>query len=288
MSVERAKNSAPNTARRSTRGTAFPPFYAWRAANFFSNDIYERHWFPRAGVEKEITEQLRPFTHVVDETALTTRPPIVEIVHDVPLDAKSADVYAALDEGGTTSAVAALVAKGLMPKSDMAIVGKLMQVCSGAIYNDSSAWARLHDRRLDMLAEIHAAHDKPTLVFVTFRHEFDRIRSRFPFARMLTADLIDDWNNGEIEMLVAHPASAGHGVNLQHGSDTIVWFSLPWSAELYAQANARLARQGQQARTVNVHIMLCRERIDEIALRVVYRRLADQERLIGALAEPAH
>jgi SNF2 family DNA or RNA helicase len=269
-----------------TRGTTFPPFYPWRATHFFTNDIYERIWYPRSGVEAAITARLRPFTHVVDQAALNTRPPVVEIVHDVPLDAKSAAIYAVLDGDGTTDAVAANAASGLTPASDMAVVTKLMQVCSGASYNDHGTWERLHDRRLDMLAEIHASHDRPTLVFVTFRHEIERIREKFPDAYELRPGNIDAWNRGEIEMLVAHPASAGHGVNLQHGSDTVVWFSLPWSAELYAQANARLARQGQRS-TVNIHILLCRGRIDEIAYRVVQRRLVEQEQLIEALQEPA-
>jgi hypothetical protein len=205
----------------------------------------------------------------------------------VPLDAKSASVYQVLDGEGTTDAAAALVAKGIMPSSEMAIVTKLMQICSGASYEDDSEWIRLHDRRLDMLEDIHAAHDKPTLVFITFRHELERIRQRFPFAEELTAKRIDAWNRGEIEMLVANPASAGHGVNLQHGSDTAVWFSLPWSAELYAQANVRIARQGQKSHTVTIHIMLARERIDEIAYLAVQKRIAEQDRLIGALAVPA-
>lgn len=270
-------------AQMVSRGTVFPPFYSWRGRNFFTNDIYERNWFPCAGVEKAITEQLRPFTHVVDQAALNTRPPVVEIVHDVPLDPKSAAVYQALDTGGTTDTVAAKVARGLLPASEMAIVTKLQQVCSGASYDDTGGWARLHDRRLDMLAEIHEGHDRPTLVFTSYQHELARIRERFPVAQELTADRIDVWNRGEIDMLVAHPASAGHGINLQGGSDTIVWFSLPWSAELFAQANARLARQGQCSRTVTIHVMLCRGRIDEIAHRVVHQRIADQDRLIAAL-----
>ncbi|MFL5279987.1 MAG: SNF2-related protein [Rhodopila sp.] len=265
-----------------TNGTAFPPFYSWRAASFFTNDIYERRWFPRAGAEAAITAELKPFTHVVDQAALNTRPAVVEIVHDVPLDPASAAVYQALDEGGTTDAVAAKVAAGLIPASEMALVTKLMQVCSGASYDDKGGWTRLHDRRLDMLAEIHESHDRPTLVFISFHHELARIQERFPAARALTADRIDAWNAGNIEMLVAHPASAGHGVNLQHGSDTLVWFSLPWSAERYAQANARLVRQGQRS-TVNIHVLLSRGRIDEIAHRVVHQRIADQDRLIGAL-----
>jgi SNF2 family DNA or RNA helicase len=164
----------------------------------------------------------------------------------------------------------------------MAIVTKLMQVCSGASYDDKDGWTRLHDRRLDMLEEIHAGHDRSTLVFVNYRHELERIRGRFPTARELTAGQIDAWNAGDIEMLVAHPASAGHGVNLQHGSDTLVWFTLPWSAELFTQANARLIRQGQR-NSVKIHVLLSRGRIDESAHRVVHRRIADQDRLISAL-----
>jgi SNF2 family DNA or RNA helicase len=265
-----------------TRGQAFPAFYPWRNANFFPVDIYQRQWLPRAGVETAVTDRLRAFTYVVDQAALDTRPPVVEIVHDVPLDPTTEALYRVLDAGGTTDAAAAKAASGLIPASEMAIVGKLMQVCSGASYDDTGAWRRLHDRRLDMLQELHEGHDRPTLVFVTFRHEIERIRERFPAAEELSAGRIDAWNSGAIEMLVAHPASAGHGVNLQHGSDTIVWFSLPWSAELFAQANARLARQGQ-AGTVNVHIMTCRGLIDEIALNVVHRRMAEQDAMIAAL-----
>lgn len=268
-----------------TRAKAFPPFYPWRAQNFFTNDIYERHWFPRSGVEAATTARLRPFTHVVDQAALDTRPPVVEIIHDVPLDPASDAIYQALDPDGTADAAAAkAVVTGLVPANEMAVVGKLMQVCSGAVYDDRGSWRRLHDRRLDMLAEIHEGHDRPTLVFVTYRHEIERIKARFPAAEELTAKRIDAWNAGEIEMLLAHPASAGHGINLHAGSDTSVWLSLPWSAELYAQANARLARQGQRS-TVNIHILLSRGRIDEIAHRVVHRRLVEQERLIGALQE---
>jgi hypothetical protein len=273
-------------AQFATKGEAFPPFYQWRAANFFTNDIYEWHWFPRTGVETAVTARLKPFTHVVDQAAMNTRPAIAEIIHDVPLDQKSAAIYQVLDGNGTTDAIAAKVAIGLLPASEMAIVTKLMQVCSGASYDDTGKWQRLHDRRLDMLAEIHEGHDRPTLVFVNFCHELERIQARFPFALELNANRVDAWNAGGIEMLVAHPASAGHGVNLQYGSDTIVWFSLPWSAELYAQGNARLARQGQRG-TVNIHIMLSRGRIDEIAYRVVHHRIAEQDRLITALRVPA-
>jgi SNF2 family DNA or RNA helicase len=267
-----------------TRGQAFPAFYPWRNSNFFPIDIYQRQWRPKSGVETAVTKRLRGFSHVVDRATLDTRPPVIEVVHDVPLDPAAEAVYQALDPDGVADEVAAKAASGLFPSSEMAIVTKLMQACSGAVYDDSGTWRRLHNRRLDMLQELHEAHDRPTLVFVAFRHEIERIRERFPFAEELTAGRIEAWNRGEIEMLAAHPASAGHGLNLQHGSDTIVWFSLPWSAELFAQANARLVRQGQRS-TVNIHILLSRDRIDEVAYRVVRRRLVEQEQLIEALQE---
>jgi SNF2 family DNA or RNA helicase len=269
-----------------TRSTAFPPFNRWRSTQFFPVDQYLRIWQPRAGVEAAVIERLQKFTHVLDRAALNTRPPTLEIVHDIQLDPRSAAIYQALDRGGVTDAAAAKATAGLLPASEMAIVTKLMQVCSGAVYDDCGGWQRLHDRRLDMLANIHDGHDRPTLVFVTFRHEIERIRQRFPFARVLTPTLLDPWNAGEVEMLLVHPASAGHGVNLQHGSDTIVWFSLPWSAELFTQANARLARQGQSG-TVSIHVMLSAGRIDEITHRVVHQRLVDQDRLVAALMVPA-
>lgn len=272
-----------------TRNGAFPPYLSWRAAHFYPVDLYGRIWKPKPGVEDTIITRLRDFTQVVDRTALATRPPVVEIRHQVPLPGEAAATYAAMDNG-TTADFAKLMAQGITPPADIAVVGKLMQVLSGAIYiaDEDAAEARafkvLHERRLDVLADIHEAHEKPTLVFVSFRHEIARIIERFPFARELHAGVIDDWNAGHIEMLVAHPASAGHGVNLQYGSDTLVWFSLPWSAELFAQANARLVRQGQTS-TVTIHLMTSPGRIDELALAIVRQRLIDQDEFITGLEQ---
>jgi hypothetical protein len=270
-----------------TQGRAFPAFYRWRGANFFAVDPYERQWRPIYGAEDAIIDMLRGFTHVVDQVALDTRPAVVEFEHAVPLPPEAAEVYAQFDTG-TTADMQALLSVGIQPAHDLAVVGKLMQVLSGAVYTGAAdaSWRRLHDSRLEALAEIHEGHARPTLVFVTFRHEVERILQRFSAAKELRADRIDSWNRGEIEMLVAHPASAGHGVNLQYGTDTIVWFSLPWSAELYAQANARVARQGQ-THTVNVHLLLSPDKIDRIALAVVRRRIAAQDELIEQLRESA-
>jgi hypothetical protein len=273
-----------------TQGTAFPPFYPWRTANFFPVDLYQRQFYPRTGVEAETIGRLQGFTHVVDEAALATRPPVVEIVHDVPLDPVTLKTYEELDSDGTTVLLADKLAGEAsdvrLSVNEKAIVTKLMQVVGGAVYDDKGGWRRLHDRRLDMLQEIHEGHDRPTLTFVAYRHEIARIKQRFSSAEVLTADKIDAWNEGRIELLIAHPASAGHGVNLQYGSDTVVWFSLPWSAELFQQANARIARQGQRS-TVTIHVLVSRGTIDEIAHQVVARRIIEQERLIDALRVPA-
>jgi hypothetical protein len=268
-----------------TQRTAFPPFLPWRNANFYPIDQYMRVWRPRAGVEETVIEQLRPFTWVVDRAALRTRPPVVEIVHDIALPPEAEAIYRQFDQG-TTADLAKLVAAGLTPSPHIAVVGKLMQTLSGAVYGEDGEWVRLHDRRLDMLQELHKAHDRPTLVFCNYRHEIERIRQCFPFAVELGPTLIDAWNAGTIEMLIAHPASAGHGVNLQYGSDTVVWFTLPWSAELYTQAIARVARQGQ-GHTVNVHLFVSFDKIDSVALAVVRRRISEQDGLIEQLRRSA-
>ena len=267
-----------------TQSTTFPPFAPWRDAHFFPTDIYARHWVPRTGVEEVVTAAVRQFTHVVDQAALATRPPMVEVVHDIVLPPTAAELYDRLD-AGTTATLAAAVAAGVVSPPEMALVTKLAQVCSGAIYSNAGdgTFTVLHELRLDALADIDDGHSKPTLIFVQYRHEAARILQRFPFARELTPALIDAWNRGEIPMLVAHPASAGHGINLQHASDVVVWFGgTGWSAELWAQANARLARQGQTSATVTVHILLCRDQIDEVAYRIVKQRVREQERLVEA------
>jgi hypothetical protein len=261
---------------------AFPPFTTWRGAGFWPLDQYGRHWRPKPGVEALVTTRLAEFTSVVDQAALATRPPVVEILHHVLLTPEIDALYHAADTGKTTENFAAMLAAGVDPPHEMAVVGKLQQILSGATYREDGTWQHLHDLRLDALATIHEGHTRPTLVYVAFRHEMERICTRFSFARELEPGLIDAWNRGEIEMLVAHPKSAGHGLNLQAGSDTLVFFTLPWSAELYTQAVARLARQSQR-NTVTAHLMITPGMIDTIALETIRRRLAAQDQMIEAL-----
>lgn len=134
-------------------------------------------------------------------------------------------------------------------------------MANGAVYNEDKKVIPLHDRKLDALEDlIEAANGKPVLVAYWFKHDLDRITERLhklhiPFARADKSDSIERWNRGELPVMLIHPASAGHGLNLQSGGCTLVWYGLTWSLELYQQTNARLWRQGQQHTVVIHHII---------------------------------
>lgn len=156
-----------------------------------------------------------------------------------------ADFILELPEGEVTAANSA------------SLTGKLSQLANGAIYDDEGNIVEFHDRKLDALEDIiESANGKPLLVAYWFKHDLQRIKKRFDVREIKTSKDIIDWNNGNIPVAVIHPASAGHGLNLQAGGSTLVWFGLTWSLELYQQTNARLWRQGQTSGTVVIeHII---------------------------------
>ena len=144
-----------------------------------------------------------------------------------------------------------------------ALSNKLIQMANGAVYNENGDTKQIHTRKLDALDDlIEASVGKPILVFYNFKHDKDRISKRFDVREIKTEQDIRDWNSGKIPVALAHPASAGHGLNLQSGGSTVVWFGLNWSLELYQQANARLYRQGQKE-TVVIHHIVTKATIDE-------------------------
>ena len=161
--------------------------------------------------------------------------------------------------------------------------GKLMQMANGAIYDEDGGIAAIHERKLEALEDlIEGANGKPVLVAYWFRHDLDRIRSRFSVREIKTSADITDWNAGRIPVAVIHPASAGHGLNLQAGGSTMVWFGLTWSLELYQQTNARLWRQGQNE-TVVIHHIIAKGTIDEYVLKVLQSKERTQDKLIDAV-----
>ena len=166
------------------------------------------------------------------------------------------------------------------------LANKLMQFASGAVYtNDKGAWAEVHKEKLDALADLIDDNKGETvLVAYNFKSDLERLKKRFPDARVLDKEqqTIDDWNAGRIPLLLAHPASAGHGLNLQRGGALCVWYSLNWSLELYQQFNARLYRQGQDRPVRVVHIM-AEGTIDQRVLHALTAKDATQRDLLGAL-----
>ncbi len=165
-----------------------------------------------------------------------------------------------------------------------ALSNKLLQMANGAVYGEDKKIIPIHDRKLDALEDlVEAANGKPLLVAYWYKHDLQRIKARFKNARCIdTAKDIDDWNAGKIPLALIHPASAGHGLNLQDGGCTIVWFGLTWSLELYQQLNARLWRQGQK-HTVVIHHIVTKGTHDEDVMWALENKDTRQSALIEAV-----
>lgn len=164
------------------------------------------------------------------------------------------------------------------------LTGKLSQLANGAIYDDEGNIVEFHDRKLDALEDIiESANGKPLLVAYWFKHDLQRIKKRFDVREIKTSKDIIDWNNGDIPVAVIHPASAGHGLNLQAGGSTLIWFGLTWSLELYQQTNARLWRQGQSSGTVVIEHIITKGTIDERILKALSLKEVSQNALIDAV-----
>lgn len=167
--------------------------------------------------------------------------------------------------------------------------GKLSQMANGAVYSDTQEIIRIHDRKLDALEDlIEAANGKPVLVAYWFRHDLERITERLrhnkiKFSRLDSSESIRSWNSGELPVALIHPASAGHGLNLQQGGSTLIWFGLTWSLELYQQTNARLWRQGQTENTVVVQHIITKDTIDARILKALREKNSTQAALINAV-----
>ena len=161
------------------------------------------------------------------------------------------------------------------------LVHKLLQMANGAIYDDEKQVVSVHDDKLDALENIvEDSQGQPILVFYQYQHDLERIKARFPQAEEL--EDLDRWNQGEIPILLCHPQSAGHGLNLQRGGHIIVWFGLTWSLEYYQQANARLDRQGQ-TEPVIVHHLVSQNTVDEKVLQVLQGKEEKQDMLLEAV-----
>ncbi len=160
----------------------------------------------------------------------------------------------------------------------------MLQFSNGAVYDAARKVQQFHDTKLDALEEIiEQAGGQQVLIFYSYLHDKERILKRFPAARQLTKSKdIEDWNSGNVGLMLCHPASAGHGLNLQAGGNIIVWFGLTWSLELYQQANARLDRQGQ-TKPVMIYKLICAETMDQEVAKVLTQKEYGQSALMAAV-----
>lgn len=169
-----------------------------------------------------------------------------------------------------------------------AVMTKLLQIANGSVYTNDGGVVKIHEAKLEALSEIVDTTDSPILVFYSYQHDLTAIRGRIKGARLLEDERdIDDWNEGRVRVLLAHPASVGYGLNLQEGGHVIVWYGLTWSLELYQQANARLYRQGQE-KPVIIHHLIASGTVDEEVMAALQRKDTSQAALLVALRERKH
>ena len=170
-------------------------------------------------------------------------------------------------------------------KNAASLCGKLSQLANGAIYDEDGNILEVHARKLDALEElIEEANGKPTLVAYWFKHDYERIKKRIPGVREIkTSEDIKDWNDKKIKVGLIHPASAGHGLNLQQGGSYMIWFGLTWSLELYEQTNARLWRQGQKSQTVVIKHIIAKGTVDEMIYEALINKHTTQSALMNAV-----
>ena len=233
---------------------------------------------PLPGAEKEIYRRIGDITISMKSVDYLQMPKCVMNTVYATLDPNEYDIYRQMER----QMVMELDGQEIDAVSAAALTGKLCQLANGAIYTPEGQTMSFHDRKLDVLEDlIEGANGKPVLVAYWFKHDLARIQKRFTVRELNRTKDIQDWNAGRIPVAVIHPASAGHGLNLQAGGSTLVWFGLTWSLELYQQTNARLWRQGQQSATVIIHHIIAQGTMDE----QIMRALEDKDRTQAALIQ---
>ena len=235
---------------------------------------------PKPGAEDEIYRRISDITISMKSTDHLKMQELVENVVGVTLSSDERDKYDEMRK----EMVVALKDIEIDAVNAASLSNKLCQMANGAIYDENHDVHHIHDRKLDALEDlIEGANGKPVMVAYWFRHDLERIKKRFAVREIRTSADMADWNAGKIPMAVVHPASAGHGLNLQSGGNTLVWFGLTWSLELYQQTNARLWRQGQQSETVVIHHIMAKDTIDESILNALRKKDKTQSALIDAV-----
>ena len=235
---------------------------------------------PLPGAEERIYDKIDDITISMRASDYLKLPSLVMNTVVVEMGDKEKEIYDNLCD----DMVVSLGDNEIDAVNAASLSNKLLQMANGAVYGEEQSVHHIHDEKLNALEDlIESANGKPVLVAYWFKHDLARIKAKFPFVREIKTDEdIRAWNRGEIEVGVIHPASAGHGLNLQTGGSTLIWFGLTWSLELYQQTNARLYRQGQK-NTVVIHHIVTKGTIDERVLKALEKKEKTQNSLIDAV-----
>lgn len=234
---------------------------------------------PVPGAEDEIYKKISDITISMKALDHLKMPELVMIQKEVEMSGTEMETYQQLKK----NLVLDLKGQEITAANAASLSSKLCQLASGAIYTEDKNWISFHDRKLDALEDlIESSNGSPMLIAYWFKHDLERIQKRFKVREIKTEKDIQDWNDRKIPVAVIHPAAAGHGLNLQAGGSTLVWFSLTWSLELYQQTNARLYRQGQTD-TVRIYHLTCFATIDEEVLASLQKKETSQNKLIDAV-----
>ena len=238
----------------------------------------------RPGAEEQIYRKISDITISMKALDYLKMPEYVSVTHEVQMSPAERDIYDRMKndliiplEDGDIDAVNAA-----------SLSNKLLQMSNGAVYDENQSVRLIHQRKLEMLEDlIEAANGQPVLVAYWFRHDKARIQEYLKSIGCETREIkeskdIQDWNAGKIPVALIHPASAGHGLNIQDGGHILIWFGLTWSLELYMQANARLWRQGQRD-TVTIHHIITKGTVDEDVMAALEAKDVTQEKLIAAV-----
>lgn len=239
--------------------------------------VYE--YIPLAGADGAIQRRIQDICMSMSAEDYIKLPDRIFREVPVELPQKAMRAYKAMER----DMVMDLQGTEITAASAAVVCNKLLQLSSGAVYDEDGQVHQVHDEKIRAIQELLDTATSPVLIFYAYRHDLERLKKALPDAAALqTEEDINRWNAGRIPALLAHPASAGHGLNLQAGGHIVVWFSLTWSLETYQQANARLWRRGQQE-TVIIHHLIAKGTMDEEVLRALHRKDRTQTALMEAI-----
>lgn len=238
-------------------------------------------WDMKDGAEKAIHEKIKDICISMEAKDYLDLPERINNNVYVKMDSKAKQLYEKLEK----DLILQVEGEDITALTATTLTNKLLQMANGAVYDTVGNSIHIHDGKLEALEEIVEFNDEPILVFYNFKHDFERLKDFFEKLEPRTLESskdIKDWNDGKIKLLLAHPASVGHGLNIQAGGHIIVWFGLTWSLELYLQANARLDRQGQ-TKNVIVHHLITEGTVDEDVMKALERKETGQAALLEAV-----